>query len=347
MVSNQSDLTQFLSNYSQATNVLVRHLDSPAFLGLLRGTLNAGLLDSLRQPKTVNTLAQTFRRETLRIAALCNALNAYGVLVREGEAYRLDDQWAILLQPDALFLLGTTIDFALARMEVFELAATKDYWSLPSQTRIAIAKGITANSASPFAIPLMQTIYAASNIEIYERLMTGGRYLELGCGIAGGMLGMLRAFPSATAVGIDKADDVLAEAQRQAAQLGLLDRARFVQGDTQDFDEPESFDVAVWSQFFFAEATRAGTLKRARQALKPGGWLVATLLGEPPASEALHTDEGRDFAMYQVMYSSWDIPIRTSEALQAEIQTAGFEDAQVVQTQTPMGKLVVARRPSV
>jgi hypothetical protein len=50
--------------------------------------------------------------------------------------------------------------------------------------------------------------------------------------------------------------------------------------------------------------------------------------------------------MHQVMYGSWDIPIQTSEALQAEIQAAGFIDAQVVQTYTPMGRLVVARRPA-
>jgi tRNA G46 methylase TrmB len=83
---------------------------------------------------------------------------------------------------------------------------------LAAHERLAIAKGVTLDPASPYTPDLVKLLI--ENIpELGARLVSGGWYLELGCGVGGGLLSLLQAYPLLTAVGVEIAPDLVAEAQ--------------------------------------------------------------------------------------------------------------------------------------
>ena len=178
------------------------------------------------------------------------------------------------------------------------------------------------------------------------RLHDGDRHLELGCGVAGRILCVLQAFPTLTAVGVELAPDLAAEAERRAAALGVADRFEVLCADATTVRLDGTFDVAFWSQFFFTGASRAGTLATAYQALRPGGMLLAPLLGDPSVAESdPHGSSARSLALARVVHGLWGVPDRSPDDLATEVSAGGFADV-VVSAAPDAGVLVVvATRP--
>ena len=127
---------------------------------------------------------------------------------------------------------------------------------------------------------------AATPPAVRERFRDDDRILELGCGVAGQLLCTLRAFPGATAVGVERSADLAAEARRRSQALGVADRLDVIVGDAATVRLEGEFDVVAWSQFFFPSESRAGALATAYAALRPGGLIVAPLLAHDPSDEA-------------------------------------------------------------
>ncbi len=178
------------------------------------------------------------------------------------------------------------------------------------------------------------------------RLHDGDRHLELGCGVAGRILCVLQAFPTLSAVGVELAPDLAAEAQRRGAALGVADRFEVLCADATTVRPDGFFDVAFWSQFFFPAASRAGTLATAYHALRPGGMLLAPLLGDPSVAESdPHGSSARSLALARVVHRLWGVPDRSPDDLADEVAQAGFVDV-VVSAAADAGVLVVvATRP--
>ena len=80
--------------------------------------------------------------------------------------------------------------------------------------------------------------------EVAMPLRQSGRYLEVGCGVGGGLLSLLTTFPMVTAVGAEINGDVLAETRRWAVARGVADRAQLLHADARDLDEAAAFDAA-------------------------------------------------------------------------------------------------------
>jgi SAM-dependent methyltransferase len=160
------------------------------------------------------------------------------------------------------------------------------------------------------------------------------------------MLSFLQAYPKLTAVGVELAPDLLAVARQRALDLGVSDRVHFYEGDARDFQAPAQFDAVFWSQSFFPTASRAAALRVAYQSLKPGGLLLATLqMWEPSIiTGSLHTKEGREYAITRIIHGGWGVPDAGAEALQQEIEAAGFIEAKAVTL--PSRRRILARRPA-
>ena len=106
------------------------------------------------------------------------------------------------------------------------------------------------------------------------------------------------------------------------------------------------FDVVTWSQFFFVDADRPGALATAYVALRPGGLLLAPLLGDDEAAAAdPHGPEARNLAMAQVVHGGWGVPARTGAALVAELTAAGFLDVAVSPAAESPIRVAYATRP--
>jgi len=57
----------------------------------------------------------------------------------------------------------------------------------------------------------------------------------------------------------------------------------------------------------------------------------------------LHTKEGREYTMAQIIHGSWDVPAAGAEALKQEIEGAGFIETKPITL--PDRRRILARRP--
>ena len=211
--------------------------------------------------------------------------------------------------------------------------------------RLTYARAVSPNPFSPALVAAVrQGAWTPESIRV--RVRDDDRHLELGCGVAGRMLCALQAFPAMTAVGVELDPDLAAEARQRAERLGVADRFEVVCGDASTVRLDGAFDVAAWSQFFFAEASRAGALATAYAALKSGGLLVAPLLGDEDAAAAEpHGTEARSFTVSRVVHGGWGVPSRSASDLVDEMTAAGFVDAAVTPAAESPLRIVHATRP--
>ena len=127
------------------------------------------------------------------------------------------------------------------------------------------------------------------------RLEAGLRQLDLACG-KGEMLCRWAQRFGIEGVGVDLSEVFVAAARVRAAELGVADRVRFVQGDAGEppSDGPQ-YDVVSCIGATWIGGGLAGTIDLMRPALRAGGLL---LIGEPywisePPGEALDATEIR------------------------------------------------------
>lgn len=115
-----------------------------------------------------------------------------------------------------------------------------------------------------------------------------------------------------TAVAVELSPDLAAAARQRAVDLGVSDRLELIVGNAADVDVGTGLLTAQWSQFFFPEASRAGTLRTLYTALEPTGIVEAPVMGDH--SEIVDDPTGveaRDYALKRVVHSLGGIPERT------------------------------------
>ena len=178
--------------------------------------------------------------------------------------------------------------------------------------------------------------------EVAAALESGGRVLELGCGVAARLCATLLAFPRATAVGVELSEDLAAWGRARADRLGVGDRLTYVVGDATTYQPEGEFDQVGWSQFFFPRATRTAALATAMRALRPGGWITMPAVWDgtpPPPGSELH----KELAAERLALELWDVPLRSTHELREELAAAGFVDVWV--EDAGMVNIVRGRKP--
>ncbi len=341
-MQNNGSIVGKLNAYSEAYSAIAPLVAHTQVLGLLQGAYASGILNVALSPASAEVIAAETGINLDRIQDMCRVLDAYGILIKENDCYRLDEQWALLVTSDLIRTFPVILSDAFAKARDFSQPGAS-YFLLSSKERLALAKGVTFNPTSADTTAFYEMLFQDMLPEVADRLkQQETHYLELGCGVGGGLNGLLRTYPRVTAVAVDLAKDVLAEAQATAEALGHSERVTFIHDDARNFDETNAFDLVYWSQFFFPEASRADVLQVAYAALKPYGYLVAPLLGDPLPDETLHSPEGRQYAMTRLMYGSWGIPSRSAAEVNAEIEAAGFDHVKI--RSKPFLRLIVAQR---
>jgi SAM-dependent methyltransferase len=332
----------FSSERETMTNDPTPALTAIAALGLdsqrsalIRGALVSGFLGHCRSSISVESLSAATGLGAGRVGGLCAVLREFGVLVegRPGE-YVLSSVYGGLFESAADVLATSSLQGATVRGRLLEGLFTPSgvvgFLDLQDADRAALAASVAVDPFSPLARQAMGAM--VRNVPTWEeRFVAGGRFLELGCGVAGALLTWLRMYPGLTAVGVDLAGDLIDSARHRAEALGVADRATFVTGDATTYDDPQPFDTALWSQFFFPRATRKAALDNAFARLRPQGLLVAPVL--PDAQ----------FELNALLVESWGVPALSAEQLATEFESAGFRDAKIVPS--PATTVVVAARP--
>jgi SAM-dependent methyltransferase len=130
-------------------------------------------------------------------------------------------------------------------------------------------------------------------------LHPGSTILDLASG-KGEMLCRFAARHGASGVGVDNYAPFLAIARERAAELGVEERVRFVEGDAADPPGVEGrFDVVSCLGATWIGGGLAGTLALMRRWLAPRGWLVVGevyWIAPPSASVRQRYEEGEGFA---------------------------------------------------
>jgi SAM-dependent methyltransferase len=332
--------------YMMALRGLQPWFNAADALGLVRGAWRTGLVQACREPRDVAALATTTGLAPERCAAVAEALVAHDVLDRDDDGrYRVTGAWAPLLLEGPPQGLDAVVRYQLARMRLVEDAVTggSDYWAATQADRTAYAVGVSVDPEQAGGAALLRRSLGATP-EVLALFEAGGTYLELGCGAAGAMAAVLQEFPGISAVGVEVSGDLVEVARDRATRLGIADRMHVVHGDAAAYDGPGGFDFAFWSQFFFPERDRPGALAVLHRCVRPGGFVVAPLMGDPvEAVTDLRTDDGREYAVDRVLHGGWGIPLRSPAELASELEAAGFVEAEVLDS--GYARRVRARRP--
>jgi SAM-dependent methyltransferase len=319
--------------------------------GILRGAIASGFLARCREKTTAASLAGETGMDPGIVDEICQTLLWLGVLISA------DDEHVVVSELYAPLLENGVHQRALDRLaaanvrgkifsDLFE-GRSSSYWDLDSASRVALAANATTDPQTEFGRKILVDGVLADpeRDEIFTR---GGRFLDLGCGVAGGIVSFLDHYPHLQAVGIDVSEDVLEVARARARALGVDDRARFVLSDAASFRDPEPFDMVFWPQTFYPEASRAAALASSYANLRPGGLLVTANV--PPrarhsaAGSPADLGSGHDFG--PLLRRLWGIRERSLEALQAELKDAGFVNITGSAATALRLPFVKARRPA-
>jgi SAM-dependent methyltransferase len=344
MLGRMNPMVRELKAQGKAREKLTVWANGAQVLGLLRASLNSGIFDAAREPKTARQIAASTGMPIDRVLDTCEALYAHAVFEKQNAHYQLAQEWQRLVWPNAIQQLHDLLDIAIVTPRVLESAIVGefDYWSLASADQVTMAKNLSVDPTSEM-IPNLFIDYLSFLPDIKTVFEQGGHFLEIGCGVGGLLLSLVRTYPNLTAVGVEIAPDIIAEAQRLADELGISDRVELRHCDAQTLLDTAAFDAVFWAQPFFPANSRATVLQIIMRALKPGGFLYTPLL-DGASTHATRTAGGRMYALARLLYGSWGIPVQNAHDVQSEVVAAGFEHVEL--KLTPFGRGLLARSSS-
>jgi SAM-dependent methyltransferase len=306
---------------------------------LLLAAHDEGLLDRL----AAGTGPQAAGVDADRLTAVLGVLAAYGVAEQVDGGWALTEGWRQVVQGESPVSLEAVLGFGRVRTEQLAaaLSPVADYWQLSAGDRLLVARGASFDPTVP-AGPAMVRADLQDLPTVVAALEQGGRLLELGCGVASRLTALLRAFPTATAVGVELAPDLVAYGRARAEQVGVADRLELVVADARSYQPEGLFDLVGWSQFFFPEPARAGALATALGALRPDGWVTMPVVWDGTVHPQ-GSPEQQELAVERLALDLWDVPVRSTAEVLAEVAAAGFVDVRV--DSRPYIHFVRGRRP--
>jgi SAM-dependent methyltransferase len=322
MIKTPMDMRALLHSFSVAAW-------SYAAIGAL---VESGLADQLAQPRTLDELSCT-AFPAHRVRALVDVAVAHGIVVADGDRYRLADGAAqIACGPLRVAVTGDIRSHLMQPLALVEAATGTTPTSTWSHTdpRVLQAQG---DASSMF--PGMLKMQLAELGDLGARLDRGAKFLDIGTGVGALAIAMARAFPNLHVVGLDVFDPPLAIARTNVARAALGDRVELRKLAAHDLRDDGAYALAWLPSFFIAEADFTPTLARVHAALETGGWLL-TLIGGGGSPV--------DGAVSRLVTDTWGGPQLTPAATEAALTAAGFTQVRTMPAPPWAPQLIVGRR---
>ncbi|MDX3656293.1 class I SAM-dependent methyltransferase [Streptomyces sp. ID05-26A] len=302
-------------------------------LALVTRLREQGWFRFLREPRSFEALAEFSGLPVERVRDVVDVLVAHGVTELRDETSRLAPAFLEFTADDAFIGFDDSLDNALVLLRaVPELGGP----SLSEEDALAIARaaGGRAGEVGAAVMGLLLT-----QLEEIPAALGRGRWLDVGCGVAGSTLSLASSHPDLRATAVELLPVVAEEARRTAERLGVADRVDIRCQDARDFTERDAFSAAFWAQPFFPRDSRPGTLAMVLAALEPGGYLFMQEMESEPEGEGLGA-----YRLRGLVYRGWGVPFgRPAEDLVAEAEAAGFELVRIAVT--GFGRCAVMRKP--
>lgn len=162
------------------------------------------------------------------------------------------------------------------------IANCRDGWAGQDED-VLLAQGVSSSAgARGFADLLLHLV------DLQERFVSGGVFLDVGVGVAALACAFCEAVPGSKVIGLDVLPQALKLAEQLVADKGLQDRVDLRQVGIEDFEDEAVADLAHMSPVFIPPAVLTEGMKRIHRALKPGGWVVLSgIVVDGPESAAL------------------------------------------------------------
>lgn len=130
--------------------------------------------------------------------------------------------------------------------------------------------------------------------QVVQALQAGGSAIDIGCGTGVVPVLLAQAYPQARVAGLDADARSIAIARENAERAGVGERVEFMPCTVDDWrDDGRRWDLISSFDCLHDFPDPAGTLRRIRAALAPGG---SCLLVEPRVAEKLADDVANPFA---------------------------------------------------
>lgn len=184
---------------------------------------------------------------------------------------------------------------------------------------------------------------------VVDKLTSGGKVADIGCGHGASTTLMAKAFPNSTFIGYDYHAPSI-EIARERAKLACVDNARFEVADATGYQERD-FDLIAFFDCLHDMADPTGAARHACQAHQPDG---TAMLVEPFAGDCVEDNLNPVGRVYYGASSQICVPAslaRNGPALGAQagearlrevMETAGFRQFRRA-TQTPFNLVLEAR----
>jgi SAM-dependent methyltransferase len=277
---------------------------------------------------TSDELAARLGTDPFYTEILCRTAFAFELLVRDGIGWRMAPHFdQILGDPDSSFYLGGA---AGVHMEV-----GKDYLDYIHHFRAGTVRPYQEHDES-FMREVAEGLKTLPRIfldlvlprlpSLGERLVQGGRVLDVGCGGGWAVVQIAQRFPEVTCLGIDVEPYSVELARQLIADHGLVDRceARLMSAD--QLEEDGAFDVATSFLVVheISPALKPAAFAAVARALKPGGFFLIFDEVYPVADDALQKMPTRFAALAQWYELTWGNVVDTRAGLEELCSQAGL-----------------------
>jgi 2-polyprenyl-3-methyl-5-hydroxy-6-metoxy-1,4-benzoquinol methylase len=256
------------------TQLMVRHLEGASVVIMLEVGRRVGLFEALAKMSAATSdeiaaktgLNERYVREWLG-AMVCGGIVEHAA----GEkTYRLPPEHATMLTgPSSRNLTGMAEMLPLLSRVIPEVTdAFRTGRGVPYSVYQPDFTGLMDRRSRPRFDEMLFSTYLGKPAGLLQRLESGMRVADVGCGTGYCIALMARRFPKSTFVGHDISDDAIAEAR--AATQGLAN-ASFVVQDVARLESATPYDLVTAFDAIHDQADPAGVLRRIRTALAPGG----------------------------------------------------------------------------
>jgi precorrin-6B methylase 2 len=286
-------------------------------LAAITAAFASGLVESLGQPRSAAEIAAACPGlPPERVARFLEVLAASGLVLERGLRFRLaDGALPFVDEQQRRALVGgmrSTLAQAAAMVDAAARGDTERGWRHFDPVVLEAQGAMSAGFPAIFKADLVPSM-ADLGLRL-ER--PGGRFLDVGVGVAALAIAMCRTWPTLAVVGIDSYEVVLELARQNIERAGLSERIELRWRGVEQLTDDSSFDVA-WLPIVFIPAGIVGmAIERVRAALKPGGWIIL------PATR--ETGDRRQRAVAALQNELRGGPSLAAADVEALLQGAGF-----------------------